>query len=91
MFENQKRAQVLVVEDDPALRESLAQLLETEWEVETADSIQAAWDYIEHHGPPQIILSDVTMPGGTGLELLEKVRADERTCLVPFILVSSII
>lgn len=90
MLSSPKRARVLVVEDDPTLRESLAILLRGQWEVATAENIEQAWQHIEQHGPPNIILSDVTMPGGSGLDLLARVRSDERTRLVPFILVSAV-
>lgn len=90
MAEHAKRERVLIVEDDPALRETLAVLLREHWDVVTAENVAEAWERIEEHGPPNIILSDMTMPGGSGLDLLQRVRSDERTRLVPFILVSAV-
>jgi CheY-like chemotaxis protein len=37
---------------------------------------------------PNIILLDLNMPDGSGLEFLAKLKADERTCNVPIIVVS---
>ena len=39
--------------------------------------------------PPEFVLLDVDLPGKTGLQVLERVRADERTELVPVILFSA--
>lgn len=39
---------------------------------------------------PDLVISDVSMPGGGGLELLSKLRADKATARVPFILMSGI-
>ncbi len=90
MSEFHKKPSVLIVEDDPALREALAELLRADWSPQTAPSVEVAWAWIEEHGAPNIILSDMSMPGGTGLDLLRLVRADERSRLVPFILVSAV-
>lgn len=39
---------------------------------------------------PDLVLSDVSMPKGGGLALLEKLRADKTTARVPFILMSGV-
>ncbi|UPT75664.1 MAG: response regulator transcription factor [Elusimicrobiota bacterium] len=39
---------------------------------------------------PDLVLSDVSMPGGDGLTLLAKLRADKRTARVPVVLMSGV-
>jgi two-component system response regulator AtoC len=60
---------ILVVDDDEALRESLALLLAAEgYEVVTAGDADAALARLEE--PVDVVLCDVRMPGRDGLELL---------------------
>ncbi len=60
---------ILVVDDDEALRESLALLLAAEgYEVVTAGDAAAALARLEE--PVDVVLCDVRMPGRDGLELL---------------------
>jgi two-component system response regulator AtoC len=60
---------ILVVDDDEALRESLALLLAAEgYEVLTAGDAEAALARLDE--PVDVVLCDVRMPGMDGLELL---------------------
>ncbi len=60
---------ILVVDDDEALRESLALLLAAEgYEVVTAQDAPSALACLEQ--PVDVVLCDVRMPGRDGLELL---------------------
>ena len=60
---------ILVVDDDEALRESLAMLLAAEgYEVVTAGDANGALARLEE--PVDVVLCDVRMPGRDGLELL---------------------
>lgn len=80
---------VLVVEDDP----TILQLLEVNFEMEgftvlCAENGDAA---IEHarDGHPDVIVSDVMMPGMSGLELVKVLKAAEATSHIPVILLSA--
>jgi DNA-binding NtrC family response regulator len=66
-------ARVLVVDDEPGVRESLRMLLRSECEVATADSVEAALREIEN-SPPDLILLDLVMPGRPGIELLREIE-----------------
>ena len=73
---------VHVIDDDEALRESLAFLLETaHFEVRTYDS---ALRFLEalRHADPGCIITDVRMPGMSGLELLRQLATLESTFAV---------
>ncbi len=67
---------VLVIDDDPTIRELLTALLEMEgYTVESADSGEAALAIlIRPESAPDLVLADVQMPGTTGSQLARKLR-----------------
>ncbi len=66
---------ILVVEDEKSMRDLLALMLRKEgYEVETADSAVAARDLMATASEFNLIISDISMPGMTGLELLRHCR-----------------
>jgi PAS domain S-box-containing protein len=67
---------ILVVEDDPALQRTLAELLELwNYRVATAANGRAALALLEQTGEPfDLILSDVVMPEMSGLALFRALR-----------------
>src|SRR5262249_13677930 len=76
------RATILVVDDDQRLRHALSLLLRTAgYEVVTAANVQAAEDALRE-SEVDLVISDVRMPGGSGLDLLEIVRRLEIDALV---------
>ncbi len=66
---------VLVVDDEPGVRESLRMLFKGDCEVATAGSVEEA-EQILHESTPDLILLDLVMPGRSGLDLLASL-ADE--------------
>ncbi|HLK10360.1 MAG TPA: sigma-54 dependent transcriptional regulator [Candidatus Binatia bacterium] len=78
---------VLVVEDDPDIRKILALFLaEKGFQVKVAESGQTALDMLAEE-PMDLILSDVRMPGMTGLDLLRAVK--ERDPEIQLVLMSA--
>lgn len=68
------RSRVLIVEDDDLFREMLTDLLtEMGQVVETAASVAEGWAKVEK-GLWDLVLADVRLPDGSGLELLPRVR-----------------
>jgi DNA-binding NtrC family response regulator len=66
---------VLVVDDEPALRRSLARVLETRgMSVGVAEDGRQALEYIQR-SPPDVALVDMMMPGIGGLEVLARIKA----------------
>jgi two-component system response regulator PilR (NtrC family) len=74
---------LLLVDDESSLLEFLSLLFQGEgYSVDTADSAAAARRRLAERGY-DLVLCDVTMPDGSGLELLREVRAaDERAAMI---------
>jgi CheY-like chemotaxis protein len=71
--------QILVVDDNDALRENLAEALELEgYAVAVARDAPAALARLAEDPLPLVVLLDLMMPGMDGRELLERIRADPR-------------
>ena len=67
-------ARVLVVDDETGIREFLAEALtDDDHEVASASSGEAAWDKLERESF-EVVLTDLKMPGISGLELLKRIR-----------------
>jgi DNA-binding NtrC family response regulator len=67
-------ARVLVVDDEPGVRESLRMLLRDECEVALAGSVDEALAGLREN-PPDLVLLDLVMPGRSGFELLSELGA----------------
>ena len=87
-----RSAVILLVEDNPddaaltklALRGVPAQL-------EVARDSREALDYLfgDTHDAPWLVLLDLRLPDSDGLEVLRRIREDERTRLVPVVVLTS--
>ena len=79
---------VLLVDDNADMRAYVRRLLEGRYTVETAENGQAALEAILRR-VPDLVLSDVMMPGLDGFGLLRRLREVPRTRGVPVILLSA--
>jgi PAS domain S-box-containing protein len=83
-----RRARILVADDNADMRSYLANLLGVAWDVTTvADGAEALREV--GRDPPDLVLSDVMMPGIDGFQLLRALRDDARTRTIPMILLSA--
>jgi two-component system, OmpR family, response regulator MprA len=79
---------VLVVDDEPAVRESLRRALELEgYDVELAEDGEAALVRLENGAQPDAVILDVLMPGIDGLEVCRRLRA--RGSEVPILMLTA--
>jgi PAS domain S-box-containing protein len=87
--ESLRAVSVLVVEDDgDTLRYFTRALERAGAEVRVASSVDEALRVFADR-VPDVVVSDVAMPGKTGYELLRAIRADERGANVPVIAVTA--
>jgi signal transduction histidine kinase len=81
-------ARVLVADDNADMREYIARILRQHWNVETVsnghDALASA-----RRNRPDLILSDVMMPGLDGFALVRELRSDPTTATTPIVLLSA--
>jgi signal transduction histidine kinase len=65
---------ILVIDDEIGPRESLRILLKTQYEIVTADRVDAGLAKLEEH-EFDLVIMDIRMPGKTGIEGLREIRA----------------
>jgi signal transduction histidine kinase len=82
------RPRVLVVEDHPEMREFIAHALSERYLVETAPNAQQGLARAQEL-PPDLVLSDLMMPGMSGTDLLRAVRARPELARVPFVVLTA--
>jgi len=81
-------ASILIIEDNDDLKEFLKNRLEGTYEVHTANNgnegINKAFDIV-----PDLIISDIIMPGLSGLKIAETLKNDLRSSHIPIILLTA--
>ncbi len=80
---------ILLADDDPMV----AQVVRTGlralgWEVDVAADVMQAVMFATR-SPPDAMVLDINMPGGTGLTALERLRASMKTRYLPVLVVSA--
>lgn len=80
---------VLIADDDQALAHLLAASLEAQgFRVELAfDAMQASM--LVRRSPPAAVLLDILMPGGTGLDVLKRLKASTQAARIPVVAMSA--
>lgn len=81
-------ARVLVVDDNPDMRDYLSRLLSQRWNVVQARDGAEALDRARSE-VPDLIVADVMMPGLDGLDLLRLARSDPLLASIPVVLVTA--
>jgi signal transduction histidine kinase/DNA-binding response OmpR family regulator len=79
---------ILLVDDDSGIVNYLKLLLSPSYNILYAYNAEAALKQLEEH-KPDLILSDVAMPGMDGYELCRRIKADAEICHLPVILVTA--
>jgi two-component system, NtrC family, response regulator PilR len=81
---SQSNTHILVVDDEPDLRTLYElTLLREGFRVEAAGSVKEAWQFLaERHF--DVVITDMRLPDGLGLELLQRIKAEQRSerCVV---------
>lgn len=84
-----KENTVLVVDDEPATREMIHMILDVAgYTVIEADNIHDAHNQILEQKPDAVLL-DWMLPGGSGIELLRRLKREEHTSELPVIMLTA--
>jgi CheY-like chemotaxis protein len=82
--------QILVVDDDAGIRETLCEALELEgYQVVCLEHGQAALDYLQSAAPPCVVLLDVMMPVMDGRELRRQMLRDPKLAQIPVVIITA--
>jgi CheY-like chemotaxis protein len=91
-LERQRPKEILVVDDDPAVREALCDvLLDEGYTVARACNGAEAVGYLAGARMPAAIILDLTMPVMDGYEFLDRRAADPGLAEIPVVVVSATI
>jgi DNA-binding response OmpR family regulator len=82
-------ARILIADDNVDFLDVCKQLLEDKFEVIVAEDGEKAWRLIQS-AKPDIVITDVSMPGMDGLTLFEKIRGDESLNGTPILIMTGL-
>lgn len=84
-----RRPLVLVAEDEPDLREYIQSSLQAHFDIVTANDGAQALAAVKAHSP-DLVLTDVMMPGTTGTDLCRIIKQDPRLRSTPVIMLTAL-
>ena len=89
LVKTMQAVKILVVDDEAAIRDMLRMALELQdFEVLEAADTREALQQVHDHSP-HLVLLDWMLPGGSGVEFLQRLRRDEFTKSIPVIMVTA--
>ena len=90
LLPRRRAPRILVVDDQPSIAGLMSQLLTLQgYEVITATNADQAEAEVHRHAP-DLILSDVMMPGKSGYEFCRSLKDNPATRLIPFVLITGL-
>lgn len=88
-MDDMEKQSVLIVEDNPDLREYISDILKQNYRVLEAENgkigVELAFEHL-----PDIIISDIMMPQMDGNELCSILKADEQTSHIPIVILTAL-
>ncbi|MEA5551079.1 response regulator transcription factor [Anabaena cylindrica UHCC 0172] len=82
-------AQLLLVDDEPGLREAVKEYLqESGFSVQTASNAREGWDLMQQ-STPDLVISDIMMPQVDGYQFLKQLREDPRFQALPVVFLTA--
>src|SRR5215468_9249840 len=87
---HRRTPRILVVDDNPDMVDLMSELLKSRgYDVVSVRDADQAEAEVRRHAP-DLILSDVVMPGRSGYELCHQLKEDPSTRLIPFLLITGL-
>jgi two-component system, OmpR family, phosphate regulon response regulator PhoB len=84
------RASILIVEDHPTMREAMRLVLEHEgFEINVAADGQSALQ-MARSDPPDLMFLDMNLPGASGADILQQLKADPATESIRVIVITAV-
>ena len=80
---------VLIVEDNDDFRHYLKSSLQHQYRIIEATNGKEGWQRVLS-AHPQLVVSDISMPYVSGIELCQKIKADKRTSHIPVLLLTAL-
>ena len=87
------RPRLLIIEDEPDLRTYLARLFSKDgYAVEAIGDAENAYAWLDNNAdnPPDMVITDVMLPGQSGLDLLAMIRQDDRLARLPVVVLTAL-
>jgi len=88
MYEQTRRT-ILVADDEPAVRQLVCRMLDSEYNVIEAQNGREAVNMAARHRP-DIVFMDMMMPGVDGLSACCQIKANEGTREIPVVMLTAI-
>lgn len=85
----EKEYTMLVIEDDPDLRHHLPTLFPPHWTILTSPDAESG-AVIAMDKEPDIIITDLMLPGESGFELTRKLKGNSQTAHIPIIILTAL-
>jgi signal transduction histidine kinase/ligand-binding sensor domain-containing protein/DNA-binding response OmpR family regulator len=83
-----KPCKLLLADDNPDIRFYLKDNLKSDYQIMEAENGDKAWEVILDQ-MPDLVVSDIMMPGIDGIDLCRKIKTDKRTSHIPVILLTA--
>lgn len=80
---------IIVCDDEPHIVRAISlKFARAGFEVQSASDAESCWELLHRH-PPALLITDYTMPGQNGAELVKRIRSDEVLADLPVILLTA--
>ncbi len=88
LFGGSRRARIVLAEDHGDVREFIRGLLEPQFDLMTATDGDEAWELVCRE-MPDLVISDIMMPGRTGTELCRDIKSEPALKNIPVLLLTA--
>jgi len=87
--EQEKSYTIVLVEDDPDLLQLLPTLFPPHWTCLTTSTAEQGW-VLAVEKMPDLVITDLMLPGESGFDLTRRLKEDDRTAHIPVIILTAL-